>query len=79
MRRGFSRPTLEPIQRPQSVRDAAMYRRPRIDLALALLAASFAVNIAILIAGDTSPGWPLAVAILLGAAAFSLIAERRER
>jgi hypothetical protein len=56
-----------------------MYRRQRIDFALALLGISFALNIAILIAGDTSPGWPLAVAILLGAAAFSLVAERRER
>ena len=56
-----------------------MHRRQRIDLALALLAASFALNIAILVAGDTSPGWPVAVAVLLGAAAFSLVAERRER
>lgn len=58
---------------------ATMHRKQRIDLALALLAASVVFNLIILVGGDTSPGWPLAAVILLATAGVSLLAERRER
>lgn len=54
-----------------------MHRKQRINLALALITASFLLNVGILVSGDISPGWPLAAVILLAAAGASLLAERR--
>jgi MYXO-CTERM domain-containing protein len=36
------------------------------------------VNLVLLFSGDTSPGWPLAAVILLGAAGAALLSQRRE-
>jgi hypothetical protein len=52
-------------------------RRPKIALAIVLLAAAIVINVVILASGDVSPGWPLAAVILLGAAGTSLLVERR--
>jgi hypothetical protein len=41
------------------------------------MASAVIFNVIILAAGNTSPGWPIAAIVLLGAAAISLLAERR--
>jgi MYXO-CTERM domain-containing protein len=53
-------------------------RRTRINLALTLLAIAIVVNLVLLFSGDTSPGWPLAAVILLGAAGALMLSQRRE-
>ena len=55
-----------------------MLRRKRINLALMLMAVAIGINLILLFSGDTSPGWPLAAAVLLGAAGAALLAQRRE-
>lgn len=52
-------------------------RTTRISLAISLLAAAVVLNLVILIRGEESWGWPLAVMVILGAAGISLLAERR--
>lgn len=56
-----------------------IHSKQRINLALTLIAAAFVLNVAILVAGDPSPGWQFAAVILLASAGISLLAERRER
>jgi MYXO-CTERM domain-containing protein len=53
-------------------------RRTRINLALTLLAIAIVLNLVLLFSGDTSPGWPLAAVILLGAAGALMLSQRRE-
>lgn len=54
-------------------------RRPaRVNLALWLLSAAIVLNIIVLFSGDSSPGWPIAAVILLGAAGAALLSQRRE-
>ena len=43
-----------------------------------MLALGVVLNLIVLFSGDTSPGWPLAAVILLGASGVALLAERRE-
>jgi hypothetical protein len=52
-------------------------RKSRVNLAIVLMASAIVFNVVILAQGDESPGWPLAAIILLGAAAVSLLSERR--
>jgi hypothetical protein len=52
-------------------------QRRRTWWAVALLVAAVIVNVVILANGQESPGWPLAAIVLLGAAAISLIVQRR--
>jgi MYXO-CTERM domain-containing protein len=53
-------------------------QRSRINLALLLMVVAIVVNLVLLFSGDTSPGWPLAAVILLGAAGAALLSQRRE-
>jgi MYXO-CTERM domain-containing protein len=53
-------------------------RKNRINLALALMGIGIVMNIIVLFSGDSSPGWPIAAVILLGAAGVALLSERRE-
>ncbi len=55
-----------------------MTRKSRINLAMALLAVGIVVNLIVLFNGEESPGWPVAAMIFLGAAALTLLSERRE-
>lgn len=55
-----------------------MTRKSRINLVVALLAVGIAVNLIVLFNGEESPGWPVAAMIFLGAAALTLMSERRE-
>lgn len=50
----------------------------RIRLAVILLAVAIVINLVVLFRGEESPGWPVAAMILLGAAALSLLSQRRE-
>jgi hypothetical protein len=54
-----------------------MHRKQRLNLALALMAAAFLLNVAILVSGDLAPGLPITLAIVLAAAGVSLVVERR--
>ena len=47
-----------------------MTQRTRVNLAVSLLTIAIIVNLILLFSGDTSPGWPLAAVILLGASAL---------
>jgi MYXO-CTERM domain-containing protein len=53
-------------------------QRQRVNLALGLMAIAIVVNLILLFSGDTSPGWPIAAVILLGAAGAALLSQRRE-
>jgi MYXO-CTERM domain-containing protein len=53
-------------------------RRTRENLALTLLGVAILLNLIILFAEDTSPGWPIAAVIFLGAAGAALLSQRRE-
>jgi MYXO-CTERM domain-containing protein len=53
-------------------------KRERVNLALGLMAIAIVLNLVLLFSGDTSPGWPIAAVVLLGAAGAALLAERRE-
>ena len=55
-----------------------MPRSTRVNLALALMSIAVVINLVLLFSGDTSPGWPIAAVILLGAAGAALLAQRRE-
>jgi hypothetical protein len=53
-------------------------QRTRVNLAVSLLTIAIIVNLILLFSGDTSPGWPLAAVILLGASALLMLSQRRE-
>ena len=55
-----------------------MSKKTRLNLALALMGAAIVLNLVVLFSGDTSPGWPLAAVIFLGAAGAAILAQRRE-
>ena len=55
-----------------------MSERRRVNLAVSLLTIAVIVNLVLLFSGDTSPGWPLAAVILLGASAALMLSHRRE-
>lgn len=55
-----------------------MPRRTRFNLALTLMTVAVVINLVLLFSGDTSPGWPIAAVILLGAAGAALLSQRRE-
>ena len=55
-----------------------MPRSTRVNLALSLMGIAVVINLILLFSGDTSPGWPIAAVILLGAAGVALLAQRRE-
>ena len=59
-------------------REAEVPRRQRLNVALFLLSAAIIINLILLFSGDTSPGWPLASVILLGAAGAAMLSQRRE-
>ena len=59
-------------------RETEVPRRQRLNLALFLLSAAIIINLILLFSGDTSPGWPLASVILLGAAGAAMLSQRRE-
>ena len=56
----------------------AVPQRERVNLALGLMAIAIVINLVLLFSGDTSPGWPIAAVILLGAAGAALLTQRRE-
>jgi MYXO-CTERM domain-containing protein len=53
-------------------------KRVRLNLALGLMGLAIVINLILLFSGDSSPGWPIAAVILLGAAGAALLAQRRE-
>jgi MYXO-CTERM domain-containing protein len=53
-------------------------RRTRFNLALVFMTIAVVINLVLLFSGDTSPGWPIAAVILLGAAGAALLSQRRE-
>jgi MYXO-CTERM domain-containing protein len=53
-------------------------KRERVNLALGLMAIAIVLNLILLFSGDSSPGWPIAAVILLGAAGVALLVQRRE-
>jgi hypothetical protein len=53
-------------------------RKTRLNLALTLMALAIVLNLIVLFSGDTSPGWPLAAVIFLGAAGAAILVQRRE-
>ena len=55
-----------------------MPRRTRTNLALALITIAVVINLVLLFSGDTSPGWPIAAVIFLGAAGALMLSQRRE-
>ena len=55
-----------------------MPRRSRTNYAVGLLAVAIAINLVLLFSGDTSPGWPIAAVVLLGAAGALMLSQRRE-
>jgi MYXO-CTERM domain-containing protein len=58
--------------------EARMTQRTRVNLAVWLLGIAIVINLVLLFSGDTSPGWPIAAVILLGAAALLVLSQRRE-
>jgi hypothetical protein len=55
-----------------------MRQRTRVNVAVWLLGIAIVINLVLLFSGDTSPGWPLAAVILLGASAALMLSQRRE-
>jgi hypothetical protein len=55
-----------------------MMQRTRVNLALWLLGGAIILNLILLFSGDSSPGWPIAAVILLGASAALMLSQRRE-
>jgi hypothetical protein len=55
-----------------------MTQPTRVNLAIWLLGIAIAINLVLLFSGDTSPGWPIAAVILLGASAALMLSQRRE-
>jgi hypothetical protein len=55
-----------------------MTQRTRVNLAVWLLGIAIVINLVLLFSGDTSPGWPIAAVILLGASAVLMLSQRRE-
>ena len=55
-----------------------MRRGSRVTLAVALLAIAILLNLVVLFRAEESPGWPIAAVIFLGAAALTLMSQRRE-
>jgi hypothetical protein len=55
-----------------------MTRGTRVRFAIALLAVAIVINLVVLFRAEESPGWPIAAMIFLGAAAVSLLSQRRE-
>jgi len=53
-------------------------QRTRMNLAIWLLGIAIVLNLVLLFSGDSSPGWPLAAVILLGASAALMLSHRRE-
>jgi MYXO-CTERM domain-containing protein len=53
-------------------------RSTRLNLALTFMGLAIVLNIVILFSDDTSPGWPIAAVILLGASGAALLSQRRE-
>jgi MYXO-CTERM domain-containing protein len=53
-------------------------RSTRFNLALSLIGIAVVINLVLLFSGDTSPGWPIAAVVLLGAAGAALLSQRRE-
>jgi MYXO-CTERM domain-containing protein len=53
-------------------------RSTRVNLALSLMTIAIVINFVLLFSGDTSPGWPIAAVILLGAAGAALLSQRRD-
>jgi MYXO-CTERM domain-containing protein len=53
-------------------------RSTRTNLALSLMGIAVLIDLVLLFSGDTSPGWPIAAVILLGAAGAALLSQRRE-
>jgi MYXO-CTERM domain-containing protein len=49
-----------------------------VNVALVFLSVAIVVNLVLLFSGDTSPGWPLAAVILLGAAGALMLSQRRD-
>jgi hypothetical protein len=42
------------------------------------MAIAILLNLIVLFSGDTSPGWPIAAVVFLGAASVALLVQRRE-
>ena len=55
-----------------------MSRRQRLNLALILLTIAIVLNLIVLFTEDTSPGWPIAAVILLGASGVAMLSHRRD-
>ena len=52
--------------------------RGRTNAAIVLLAVAVVLNIVVLMRGEESAGWPIAAIVFLGAAALTLMSQRRE-
>jgi hypothetical protein len=51
----------------------------RINIAIALMSVGIAANIAVLVRGEESPGWPIAAIVFLSVAVLALLTERRRQ
>jgi MYXO-CTERM domain-containing protein len=68
-----------PIGSPETLgREAFVPRSTRFNLALSLMSIAIVINLVLLFSGDSSPGWPIAAVILLGAAGAALHSQRRD-
>ena len=52
-------------------------RKTRLTAAIVLLSGAIVINIIVLARAEESPGWPIAVIVLLGAAGASLLVQQR--
>jgi MYXO-CTERM domain-containing protein len=53
-------------------------RSTRLNTSLIFMGVALVINLILLFSGDTSPGWPIAAVILLGAAGALVLSQRRE-